>query len=710
MGKTKTAILVALYRLAHFPSSKVLFLTPTKPLADQIRREFLEATTLLEQDVALFTGAIPPVKREELWRTAKVIVSTPQGCTNDMINERIALGEVSLLCFDECHRATGEYDYTFLAKEYMRQAKFPRIIGLTASPGSDVEGIRALCKNLYIEDIEIRTEDDPDVKPYIQELETQYRLVDLPQTFREGQQFLNAAVDERLKRLREMGYAHTEKQVGKGELLRIQRELQRRILQGEKDYALWGTVSLVAEVIKVQHALELFESQGVWAAKKYLDSLFESAEKTKVKATKRLAKDLNVRSAHIKIGALAERGEEHPKLEVLRRCVRESIQENPSAKMIIFTQYRDSATLLVDKLNQLEGIAAHIFVGQVKKKGTGISQKEQLRILQEFGQGNYNCLVSTSIGEEGLDIPKVDLVFFYEPIPSAIRTIQRSGRTARTEKGKVIVLVAKNTRDEAYRWVAHHKENQMYRVLSDLKTKLQLSPETQPSLKGYLATEVKVIADFRERNSGVIKALVESGVNVKLQQLAVSDYILSGRVGCEFKTKEDFVASLIDKRLLSQVKELKENFERPLLVLQGEEDLYAIRNVHPNAIRGMLATIAVSYGIPILQTKDAKDTAALLTAIARREQEAEKKDWGVRLERKPLTTKEQQEFIIESLPGIGPVAARALLTQLKSVKAVMNADCPTLKEVDLLGPKKAEEIRRIIEAEYPEEPHQEGTL
>ena len=415
MGKTKTAILVALYRLAHFPSSKVLFLTPTKPLADQIRREFLEATTLLEQDVALFTGAIPPVKREELWRTAKVIVSTPQGCTNDMINERIALGEVSLLCFDECHRATGEYDYTFLAKEYMRQAKFPRIIGLTASPGSDVEGIRALCKNLYIEDIEIRTEDDPDVKPYIQELETQYRLVDLPQTFREGQQFLNAAVDERLKRLREMGYAHTEKQVGKGELLRIQRELQRRILQGEKDYALWGTVSLVAEVIKVQHALELFESQGVWAAKKYLDSLFESAEKTKVKATKRLAKDLNVRSAHIKIGALAERGEEHPKLEVLRRCVRESIQENPSAKMIIFTQYRDSATLLVDKLNQLEGIAAHIFVGQVKKKGTGISQKEQLRILQEFGQGNYNCLVSTSIGEEGLDIPKVDLVFFYEP-------------------------------------------------------------------------------------------------------------------------------------------------------------------------------------------------------------------------------------------------------------------------------------------------------
>jgi Fanconi anemia group M protein len=82
-------------------------------------------------------------------------------------------------------------------------------------------------------------------------------------------------------------------------------------------------------------------------------------------------------------------------------------------------------------------------------------------MIENFESENFSCLIATSVGEEGLDIPEVDLVIFYEPIPSAIRTVQRRGRTGRQKEGRVITLITKNTRDESYRWVAHHKEKRI---------------------------------------------------------------------------------------------------------------------------------------------------------------------------------------------------------------------------------------------------------
>jgi len=126
--------------------------------------------------------------------------------------------------------------------------------------------------------------------------------------------------------------------------------------------------------------------------------------------------------------------------------------------MIIFTQFRETATTISKKLNELVNINAKIFVGQAKKAGTGLNQKEQKKIIEEFSAGEINCLVSTSIGEEGLDIPEVNTVIFYEPIPSAIRSIQRTGRTARLMEGKLIILITKGTRDETSYYVSRSRE------------------------------------------------------------------------------------------------------------------------------------------------------------------------------------------------------------------------------------------------------------
>jgi len=280
--------------------------------------------------------------------------------------------------------------------------------------------------------------------------------------------------------------------------------------------------------------------------------------------------------------------------------------------------------------------------------------------------------------------------------------VQRRGRTGRMEEGRVIVLVTKGTRDEAYRWTAHHKENRMHRVLKELKTKftLQKAPEQQ-SLQEF-SKALKIYADTREKGSGVIKFLVDQGIDIHMQNLDVGDFLLSERIGIERKEIKDFVDSLLDKRLLSQVKALKETFERPLIIIEGTDDIYSVRKVHPNAIRGMLAWIAIDMKVPILYTKDFRDTAELLITIARREQEERDGEFSIRGEKKPLSTKELQEFIVAGLPGVGTQLAQNLLKEFGSVKNVMNASEEELKDVENIGKKKATEIRKVLDDEYKE--------
>jgi ERCC4-type nuclease len=212
---------------------------------------------------------------------------------------------------------------------------------------------------------------------------------------------------------------------------------------------------------------------------------------------------------------------------------------------------------------------------------------------------------------------------------------------------------------------------------------------------------LRIFADTREKYSGVIKELDDENVLVDLKMLAVGDFICSSRVAVEVKRLPDFVNSIVDGRLLQQLKALKENFERPVLIIEGgsDQDIYSVRNVHPNAIRGMLATVAVSYGIPIVYSKNPKDTAGLLVAIAKREKEGNIPQAALH-PRKPLTMKQKQEYVVSSLPGIELKLAASLLEKFGSVSEVLNATEEQLKKVELIGPKKASEIRKLVDFDY----------
>jgi Fanconi anemia group M protein len=695
LGKTIIAIALAAHRLAEHPESKVLFLAPTKPLVVQHEKTFNELITGVKS--AVLTGEEDVEKRAVLWKNSRMLFATPQTVENDLIRG-LNLGDFSLLVFDEAHRAVGDYSYVYIAKKYAETAGNRLILGLTASPGSDRQKIDEVCGNLDIRQIEAKTESDSDVKPYVQQVKTAWVKVKLPEEFIKVKKKLEEVLKEGLKELKAAGYLETSdlSRVDKKTILEAQARIRQELAGGLEPYRY---ASIAASALKVNHAIELLETQGVSP----LDAYFRRLASQKSKAVRSLFRDDRMQEAMAEVRAMKEGGMDHPKLDKLV----EIVERRKKDSILVFTHYRDTAGKVLEKLNEAD-ILAHEFIGQAKKEGKGMSQKEQIKTIENFKEGKYTALIATSVAEEGLDIPKVDLVVFYEPVPSEIRAIQRRGRTGRNSAGEVVVLMAEGTRDEAYFWVSFHKERAMKRNINALRRmdigagKKDSAEHGQQKLLSYPQREegarMKVYVDNRE--SPLIKKTLKEKVDVILAQLEVGDYILSDRVCAERKTVEDFLQSIIDGRLLGQAAELKRNFECPILILEGNVDIYAHRNIHPNAIRGALAALAVGFNIPVLPSRGEEDTAEILYAIAKREQEEEHRGISLRGEKRPMNLNERQQYVLESLPSVSSVLAKRLLEKFDTVQKAMNATEKELMEVDGIGDKKSEDIIKVIRSSY----------
>ena len=719
LGKTIVAILVAADRLNKVKNSKVLVLAPSKPLAIQHEDSFKEFLTL---PCTSITGAIKTDERVKRWEESRIICATPQTVESDLLNGRYDLGSVSLIVFDECHHGVGSYSYVYLASRYVRESKFNLILGLTASPGSDKSKINEVCKNLYIQNIVVKTEDDTDVKPYFNPVEIDWVRIKMSEELEKIKVHVNKALKIRLKALKNMGIIKTVS-VGKTDVLKARGRIQGEIARTTNpDKELFQAISILSAVINLQHAEELIETQGVSTFNKYVARL----RKKKTKAAKSLLWDDNFSRA-VKLARNAEKnGWEHPKLRELSKILKKELglgdgqtklqstrftenEDDSSSKIIVFTQYRDTLEMIHQKLEK-DGIKSAKFFGQAAKDGKkGLTQKQQKAIIKSFRMGEYDVLLSTSVAEEGIDIPAVDLVILYEPVPSEVRMIQRRGRTGRKRTGRVKVLVTNGTRDEAYFWSSINKEHHMKNQLIDDDVLKELNQSAVQRMENE--KKVKVIdkpkkendfpivyADSREGNSKVIRHLTEMEMDVKIRSMAVGDYQVSDEVAIERKTAKDFVDSLIDKRLFKQARELSEEFKKPLLILEGD-DLYA-GMVNANAIRGSIASIALDFGISIIPTRNAQDTAAMIKRIAIREQNGEHTPVQIRTDKKPVSLLEQQLFIIESLPNIGPVNAKALLEHFGSVGNVINASEKDLQDVEGIGKKTAENIRSVIDSKY----------
>lgn len=209
--------------------------------------------------------------------------------------------------------------------------------------------------------------------------------------------------------------------------------------------------------------------------------------------------------------------------------------------------------------------------------------------------------------------------------------------------------------------------------------------------------KAKIIIDVREIYSG-IPDLLSLKADVEIKQLAVGDYILSDKIAVERKRAEDFLESLINKRIFNQIERLKEAYEKPILIIE-DVGLFS-RNINERAIYGAIAYILTECDVPVIRTRDAEETASLLYAIAVREQFKKKKDVSLRGKKPKMSLKERQQFIIEGLPNVSAVLAKRLLDYFGSVKNVINASLAELKRVEGIGEKKAKAIKEVIEAKW----------
>ena len=481
IGKTLIALMLCINRQKTYPGTKALFLAPTKPLAEQHLEYFKKHLPELFAHMELFTGKINANKRKELWERADIIFSTPQCISNDLKNNLYNLSDTSLLIEDECHRCLKNYAYTYVAEKYNEQAENQRVLGLTASPGTDKETITKIAQNLGIQAIELRTRDSDDVKEYLQELKFNTIKLEFPKEFKEITNIIRAIYERKVQELRNRKLLF--KPANKITLLQLQGGLMARVRGGKKNFNYFAGITACAQAIKLAHLIELLETQTLHTSINYMKNLFEQAAKKKSKASVQISRNPAFSKAHIRLNELISKNIEHPKLLQLKDLIQESIKNNPKNKTIVFSQYRDTVSKICHELNQIENINSKVFVGQAKKAEGGLSQKEQQEIMQEFKNGSINIICATSIAEEGLDIPEVNSVIFYEPIPSAIRSIQRRGRTARLMKGQLIILLTKETLDEIFYFAAMAKEKRMHKAIESIKNKLDKGETLKPKTK-----------------------------------------------------------------------------------------------------------------------------------------------------------------------------------------------------------------------------------
>ncbi|XGI83835.1 DEAD/DEAH box helicase [Halorutilales archaeon Cl-col2-1] len=722
-GKTSVSLLVTAARLNRL-GGKSLLLAPTKPLVEQHAEFFREALDLPDSEIVVFTGDTPPDERSDVWEDARVVIATPQVIENDIIGSRIDLSDVVHLTFDECHRATGDYSYVYIAESYARDADSPLVTGMTASPGSNKEEILEVCDNLGIENVEIMTEEDSDLSEYTHETDVEWKHVDVPDEILEVRDLIEDVVKDRMERLKSLGVINTARtDVSMNKLLSARGKIQEMMDNDES--AGYSAMSIHAEVMKLRHAVEIVETQGVDTLVSYFDKLENEARSSGgSKAVKRLMSEDRIQEAR-------RRAEEydglHPKMEVLRSYVVDILSGDDPSRVIVFTEYRDTAATLTDFFESHDGIEPQRFVGQSNKDGDpGMTQTDQKEAIEGFKSGESNVLVATSVAEEGIDIPEVDLVLFYEPVPSEIRSIQRRGRTGRQRQGNVVVLIAEDTRDEAYFWSAKRKEKKMKSEMEDLKgvadeindeigddqrTLGEFDDDSDDAAETETTctdsdtgtdADVVVVADQRETKSSVVKEIDRSDdVDVRLETLDVGDYVASSRVGVERKTTDDFVSSITGERsIFEQVKNLSSNYSSPMMVVEGSpEELYS-KGVHPNAVRGALTSVSVDFGVSVVFSRGDEDTAELLMAAARREQIENDTEVQLHDDKSSATVSEQQEYVVSSIADVGRVIARNLLEEFGTVENVMTASVEDLKQVDKVGEKTARRIREVVTQKY----------
>ncbi|SPN97572.1 related to RNA helicase MPH1 [Cephalotrichum gorgonifer] len=463
LGKTFIAATVMLNFYRWTKSAQIVFVAPTKPLVSQQVEACFNIVGIPRSDTTLLTGDVSPGLRAEEWGEKRVFFMTPQTLHNDLCSGFADPKRIVLLVVDEAHRAVGEYAYAKVIKFIRRFSKSVRVLALTATPGSKVETVQEVIDNLGISHVEIRTEESMDIRQYVHRRDIETEILDPSDEINQVRDLFTKALQPLVDKLTQQNiyWGRDAMSLTTYGLVKASQDWYK----GPGRHANQGVQNMLRAVFSVlqsvAHSIKLLNFHGI---KPFFDSMAtirSEVEDAKGKGSKYrsgLIKDQNFVEMMVTIDKWLQIPDfaGHPKLTVLTNKIMEHFVNNPSqgssTKVIVFSEYRDSAEEIVRILNMHQPLMrARVFVGQAdSKRSEGMKQAQQIQAIEDFKAGKFNVLVATSIGEEGLDIGQVDLIVCYDASSSPIRMLQRMGRTGRKRAGRIILLLMRGKEEDNY--------------------------------------------------------------------------------------------------------------------------------------------------------------------------------------------------------------------------------------------------------------------
>lgn len=613
LGKTIIALLVCLDILLNWKNSKILILAPTRPLVFQHFNLFKKYTPLSSQCIAL-TGKIAPEIRKALWDSSgfRVYFATPELVNNDLANNFLKKNDFYLIVYDEAHRAVKDYSYTRISSQFYderpEQNDPPLVLALSASPGSTEDKIKEICANLFIEQMISKEERDEDVFPYVYDTDIEYCHVTLDNYHLEISALLTSMIHDNINWLIKNKLLKKKRadSVYKKDLLSLRDYITSNLDPKNTNLFLVTALKYQALSMILLYCRDLIESQGAFALRKFLNN---ARDNSTTKAYVNLFLDTRLKEieeilfrngnkiapklAHVLLiveqflkpeltnvsdntrNTLPEFNRDHTTSSSLLETSftnNNSISLKTQKKILIFSQYRDTLEEITKFLDE-NGIQSRGFYGQSNRNGIkGLSQDKQLSILDDFREGKFPVLVATSVAEEGLNIPNVDLVLFYEPVPSEIRFIQRKGRTGRFSNGKVVILVSDDSVDIKYTEASKRK---LLKMRSSLRnTNFSLNTHKKRRFDNHnrmLESEISLLYTESDQFLQFGNGKKEEGSDVDIKSMNDNPIV-------------EYISSNSNKKIKTLVKRLSYNYPRyssagntvSSLSRRNLEDLYEV--------------------------------------------------------------------------------------------------------------------------------------
>ncbi|MDE1870756.1 MAG: DEAD/DEAH box helicase [Candidatus Micrarchaeota archaeon] len=485
-GKGKTVMEIFSAAKAISEGKKALFVASTRPLVEQ---HYNESANAFRDNgrIAILTGETRRKDRDGLSSKADIIIATPETVLNEAKKGNLKLDVFGMLIIDECQRTRGEYAYTHLARMFRR--KDTQIVAFTGSLSSRTAVADSIIEALGIENIQVREKSDSDIMHYMMPVNVRKIVVEKSETMLAVEKRFQGMMNVYFESMRKVGLVGEDKgfeEMPRAEFMKIRsaanmlmgKVYNRELEWDRRDDAIAGVKSFY-KLMYMSHAYDLLETQGFGPTLDYLKQLKGKKGKSK-SLSELLENSSNLKEAARILERALDSGEEHPKLGVLV----DSIKANGKDKVMVFVHYRPTVKMIVRKLRE-NGIESMPFMG----KKEGITDKQQRQTLEDYSKSKFKVLVSTLIGEEGIDIKaEPSLVICYDTVPSAIRNVQRKGRTGRNMPGNAIILVTKGTKDEAYYNISAWREYSMERITKKLRHYSAPAATTEPARTGKTET------------------------------------------------------------------------------------------------------------------------------------------------------------------------------------------------------------------------------